>query len=216
MSRLLIVEEDAAVRAAFRQLLDAEASISEITEASSENEALQLLAQLEWDLVLLSSPTSSSTIDTLERVVLSHPNVCVLVISAPPEPQQARRVLSLGARGYICAATAVTELVRAVHVVLGGRRCVSISLADSMAADLEQIEDQPLRIRLSSREYQIFCKIARGDAITHIATELGLSIKTVSTYRSRIMEKMNFRSNADIEAYALKAKLPHAEQELLK
>jgi len=136
-------------------------------------------------------------------------------VSDPPEPQQARRVLSLGARGYICSASAATELVRAVHVVLGGRRCVSIALADSIAADLEQIEDQPLRTMLSTREYQIFCKIARGGTVTRIAAELHLSIKTVSTYRSRIMEKLNFRSNADIEAYA-QAKVLLVGQDLVK
>jgi two-component system, NarL family, invasion response regulator UvrY len=215
MPRILIVEKEMAARSAFRRLLDSEAIISEVGEASSENDALQLLARLDWDLVLLSGWMANGTVDILQRIVLHHPNVCVVVISARPEPQQARRMLSLGARGYICAASAATELVRAVHVVLGGRRCVSISLADSMAADLEQIEDQPLRTTLSTREYQIFCKIARGDTITRIAAELSLSIKTVSTYRSRILEKMNFRSNADIEAYA-KAKPLLVGQELVK
>jgi two-component system invasion response regulator UvrY len=91
--------------------------------------------------------------------------------------------------------------------VLGGRRYVSTSLAKAIAADLEQVADQPLRARLSSREYQIFCKIAAGFSVSAIAEELSLSVKTVSTYRTRILEKMAFTSNADIVGYPLQKEL---------
>jgi DNA-binding NarL/FixJ family response regulator len=212
MPRILIVEKDAAVGAALCDILRAEIS-AEIAYVGSANEALELLRDPQWDLVLLSSRTPNVALVPLERIVLAHPNRPVLVIGVLPEPPDARNLLAAGARGYLCAGAVADELTSAVRVVLGGRRYVDLSLVAAMAADLQQIEDQPLHTRLSAREFQIFCKIARGQTVSYIAEELCLSVKTVSTYRARIMEKTNFRTNADITAYALKARLMDVEQE---
>ena len=142
----------------------------------------------------------------LRSLLERFPKVRVLIMSGLPEAQYARNVLRAGASGYLSKGGSPEELLKAVRTVLVGRRYVSASLAESMAADLESTHDQnqPLHERLSVREFQIFGKLAAGAGVGEIADELSLSVKTVSTYRSRILEKMNFNSNADMTAYALR------------
>ena len=113
-------------------------------------------------------------------------------------------VLKSGASGYISKESAPEELLKATHTVLGGRRYVSATLAEQLVTDLDIDSDKPIHSKLSEREFQIFCKLASGKAVSDIAHELCLSVKTVSTYRSRVLEKMNFVSNADITTYALR------------
>jgi two-component system invasion response regulator UvrY len=128
----------------------------------------------------------------------------VLVMSGLPEQQYAVNVLRAGASGYLSKDSAPEELMKAVRTVLSGRRYVSAALAEILVADLDGDPDKPLHARLSTREFQIFCKIAAGRGVSDIANELSLSVKTVSTYRSRILEKMSFTANADITSYALR------------
>ena len=126
-------------------------------------------------------------------------------MSGLSEAQYARVVIREGARGYLCKTGDLAELLRAVRVVLAGRRYISNTLAEAMAADLESNLDpnQPPHDRLSVRERQVFAKLAAGDGVSAIARELILSVKTVSTYRTRILEKMGFQSNAEITCYAI-------------
>ena len=162
------------------------------------------------DLLLMDiNMPDRSGIDILRHVGSGYPSVRVLIVSGLPEEQYARNVLRAGARGYLSKGSSPDELLRAVRLVLHGSRYVSASIAESMAADLDKPLDhqQPLHTALSTREFQIFRKIASGAPLSGIAKELSLSIKTVSTYRTRILEKMAFRTNADITGYALRSGL---------
>jgi DNA-binding NarL/FixJ family response regulator len=130
--------------------------------------------------------------------------VRVLVVSGYPERQYAVNVLKAGASGYLPKDGSPDELLKAVGQVLSGRRYVSASLAELLVTELDTDHDRPLHAGLSEREFQIFCKLASGQSVSEIASELSLSVKTVSTYRTRVLEKMAFKSNADITSYALR------------
>jgi len=205
MSRIIIADDHAVVRAGYRQFLEEQADITEIGEAASGNEVLDRLRAQHWDALLLDiHMPDRGGLDILRRVSSGYPKVRVLVISGLPEEQYARNVLQAGASGYLSKNTAPEELLKAVRLILAGRRYISASLAEVLAADLTEDSEGPLHSRLSAREFQIFCKLARGSRGSDIADELHLSVKTVSTYRSRILEKMTFKSNADITAYSLR------------
>lgn len=210
MSRILIADDHAVVRAGYRQFLQTEPNISHVAEASSGSEVLAKLSDEAWDLVLLDiQMPEHNGIEILRHIHATYPATRVLVMSGLPESQYARNVIRAGASGYLSKDGAADEMMRAVRMVLSGRRYVSGALAEIMAADLDGDADKPLHARLSKREFEIFCKIATGCGVSAIAGELGLSVKTISTYRSRIMEKLAFTSNADITAYALRNELIH-------
>jgi two-component system, NarL family, invasion response regulator UvrY len=210
MSRVLIADDHAVVRAGYKQFLEAEPSITEVGEAASGTETLNVLRRKEWHLLLMDiHMPDRSGLDILSHVSAGYPELRVLIMSGLPEEQYARNVLRAGASGYLSKGGSSEELLTAVRLVLRGRRYVSASLAESMAAELNHPRDHhaPLHSVLSDREFQIFRKLAAGAAITRIAEELSLSVKTVSTYRSRILEKTRFTSNADMTAYALRSGL---------
>ena len=151
-----------------------------------------------------------SGIDILRYVITGYPDVRVLIMSGLPEEQYARAVLRAGARGYLSKGGSPEELSKAGGLGLNGSRYVSDALAESLAAELEKPrnqDQQPPHTALSSREFQIFRKLAIGAPVSGIAKELSLSVKTVSTYRSKILEKMAFNSNADLTGYALRSGL---------
>jgi len=207
MSRVLIADDHEVVRAGCRQFLEAEPSITEIGEAGSGSETLDVLRLKRWHLLLMDiHMPDRGGLDILQHVIKGYPEVRVLIMSALPEEQYGRMVLRAGASGYLSKDGSSKELLKAVRTVLSGRRYVSESLAQSMATNLENPRDQdkPPHSALSRREFQIFCKLAFGAPVSDIAVELSLSVKTVSTYRSRILEKMNFTSNAAITSYALR------------
>lgn len=205
MSRVLIADDHAVVRAGFKQFLEADPAISAVGEAASGNETLDCLRRQDWDLVLLDiHMPDRSGLDVLRYIQTGHPGVRVLVMSGLPEQQYAVNVLRAGASGYLSKDSSPDELMKAVRAVLAGRRYVSTALAEILVADLDGESDKPLHARLSAREFQIFCKLAAGRGVSDIANELSLSVKTVSTYRSRILEKMSFSANADITSYALR------------
>jgi len=210
MSTILIADDHALVRAGYRQFLEAEAGISEIGEAASGDEPLNQLRRKRWNLLLLDiHMPNRSGLDILKHVRSGYPDVPVLIMSALPEDQYARNVLRAGARGYLSKGGSAEELVQAVRTVLGGRRYISSALAEAMAADIGVPEQQakPAHGDLSSREFQVFCKLASGAAIARIAAELRLSAKTVSTYRTRVLEKMKMTCNADLTSYAMRSGL---------
>lgn len=205
MASIIIADDHPLVRAGLRQILGEDATVKAVAEAATGRETLDLLRSGTWDLVLLDlNMPDRSGLDILRHIQASHPGVRVLVLSGLPESQYAINVLRAGAAGYLGKEAAPEELLKAVRTVLAGRRYVSPALAELLVTTLDEDPDVPLHSRLSEREFQIFCKLAAGQAVSAIATELCLSVKTVSTYRSRVLEKMNFKANADITAYALR------------
>jgi len=205
VASILIADDHAVVRAGLRQFLDEDSNIVEVGEAASGGETLDQLRAKDWDLVLLDiNMPDRSGIDVLRHIRSGYPRVRVLVLSGLPERQYALNVLRAGASGYLAKDAAADELMRAVHTVLNGRRYVSASLAELLVEDLDADRDKPLHESLSAREFQIFCKLSAGRGVSEIAKELSLSVKTVSTYRTRILEKMKFTTNADLTSYALR------------
>jgi two-component system, NarL family, invasion response regulator UvrY len=205
MTTVLIADDHSLIRNGLRQLLAQDHSIKNIGEAKTGSDTIDKLQSQHWDLLILDiNMPDRSGIDILRQVRATHPETRVLVLSGFPEKQYAVNVLRAGASGYINKEMAPDELLTAVRNVLQGRRYVSPALAELLVNGLDDDQDKPMHSRLSEREFQIFCKIAAGQAVSDIADELCISVKTVSTYRSRILEKMNFSTNADLTTYALR------------
>jgi two-component system, NarL family, invasion response regulator UvrY len=205
MARVLIADDHAVVRAGLRQFLEEDRGIVEIGEASTGREALDALRRGGWDLLILDiNMPDRSGLDILSHIRAAGHNTRVLVMSGLPERQYALNVLRAGARGYLSKDGAPEELLKAVRTILEGRRYVSPALAELLVSELDQDADKPLHSRLSEREFQVLCKLAAGRAVSDIAGELCLSVKTVSTYRTRVLEKMHLETNADLTTYALR------------
>jgi len=205
MATVLIADDHAMIRAGLRQWLEHDRSIDAIAEASTGAETLQQLRDGRWDLVILDiNMPDRSGIDILRHIRSGHPESRVLVISGFSEKQYAINVLRAGAAGYLAKDQAPEEFMRAVHTVLAGRRFVSAALSEMLVSALDAPTEQPLHAALSQREFQILCKLAVGRSVSEISRELCISVKTVSTYRARVLEKMKFDTNADLTAYALK------------
>ena len=205
MAKVLVADDHAMIRAGLRRWLEQDRSIEAVGEATTGAETLQQLREAAWDLVVLDiNMPDRSGIDILRHIRSGHPNARVLVISAFSEKQYAIYALRAGAAGYLAKDQAAEDFMRAIHTLLAGRRFVSATLADMLVGALDVPADQPLHSTLSQREFQILCKLAVGRSVSEIARELCISVKTVSTYRARILEKMNFSTNADLTAYALR------------
>jgi DNA-binding NarL/FixJ family response regulator len=205
MARVLIADDHAMVRAGLRRWLEEDRSIEAVAEAATGAETLQQLREGNWDLVVLDiNMPDRSGMDILRHIRSGHPDCRVLVISAFSEKQYAIYALRAGAAGYVAKDQAPEDFMRAVHTVLAGRRFVSAALAEMLVSALDEPADRPLHAALSQREFQILCKLAVGRTVSEIAHELCISVKTVSTYRARVLEKMNFTTNADLTTYALK------------
>ena len=208
MVRILLADDHAIVRRGLVQLLQDELPGCHIGEAASGTEVLDELRRDRWNLLILDiQMPDRGGVDILHQVRASYPDTRVLILSAFPEKQYAVNLLRAGASGYLNKEMAPEELANAVRTTLAGRRHVSPAVAELLVAELDQDSGQPAHASLSEREFQIFRKLAAGQAVSDIAGELSLSAKTVSTYRSRILEKMGFTSNADITAYALRNQL---------
>jgi DNA-binding NarL/FixJ family response regulator len=205
MTRILIADDHALVRAGLKQFLQEDRRDIQVAEASSGQQTLDMLRGGNFDLLILDiNMPDRGGLDILKHVRSGYPNTKVLVLSGYPERQYAVNVLKAGASGYLSKDGAPAELTKAVAQVLAGKRYVSASLAEILVSELDVDHDKPLHADLSEREFQIFCKLAAGQSVSEIAHELSLSVKTVSTYRTRVLEKMCFRSNADITSYAVR------------
>ncbi len=202
MIRILIADDHAIVRAGLKQFIAGAGDLQVTGEASSGAEAIELVRNGEFDIVLLDiRMPDGSGIDTLRRLKAMRPELSVLMLSGFAEEQYALNLLRAGAAGYVNKEAAPSELVKAIRTVLVGRKYVSPELAQILATG---VTGETLHAQLSQREFQIFCKLASGESASKIADELLISVKTVSTYRTRILEKMNLKSNADITYYAIK------------
>jgi DNA-binding NarL/FixJ family response regulator len=205
MVKVLIADDHAVVRAGLRQFLEEDPGIGEIGEASTGREVLEALRAGRWDLLILDiNMPDRSGLDILSHIRAAGFATRVLVMSGLPERQYALNVLRAGARGYLSKDGAPEELLKAVRAILDGRRYVSPALAEMLVSELDQDVEKPLHARLSEREFQVLCKLAAGRAVSDIAGELCLSVKTVSTYRTRVLEKMHLQTNADLTTYALR------------
>ena len=205
MIRILIADDHAIVRAGLRQFIADQVDMEVTAEAASGSETVSAVRAADFDVVLLDiSMPDKNGIDTLRLLRHVKPELPVLMLSAYGEDQYAVNLLRAGASGYLNKEAASTQLVGAIRTVVRGRKFVSPALAQILADGVTGDADKPLHGELSQREFQIFCKIAAGAAVSKIADELHLSVKTVSTYRTRVLEKMGMKSNADLTYYAIK------------
>ena len=203
MTRILLVDDHAVVREGLKQIL-AE-SIPGVTfgEAATGDEALEEARNSRWDVVILDmSLPCRSGIDVLKELRQIHPHLPVLVLSMYPEEQFAVRALKAGASGYVTKRTAAHQIAAAVRRVLAGGKYVSASLAERLVEELGTGPEAPHE-RLSDREFQVFRMLATAKTVKQISEELSISRQSVSTYRTRILEKTGFRTNDELTEYAL-------------
>ena len=208
MIRVLIVDDHAVVRRGLRQILQEHPDTAAVDEAANGQEALAGVRKGNYDLVLLDiSMPGISGIDVLKQIKAERPTLPVLMLSMHPEEQYAVRALKAGASGYLTKETAPEQLMSAVTRILEGRKYVSETLAEHIASGLGRTGGRLPHQDLSDREFQILRMLASGLTVTEIGRALNLSAKTVSTYRTRLLSKMGFHSNADITRYAVQNKL---------
>src|SRR5437763_2729258 len=206
--KILLADDHTVVRHGLKQILADEFKRATFGEARNAQEALDLVWKDNWDVVILDiTMPGRSGLEVLKEIKKSKPKIPVLMLSMHPEDQFAVRLLKIGAAGYMTKESAPNELVGAVKKVVNGGRYVSPSLAEKMASYLAVDVHTPPHERLSDREFLVLRHIASGKTPTAIAKELGLSVKTVSTYRTRILEKMSMANSAELTHYAIQNNL---------
>lgn len=208
MINVLIADDHAIVRKGLRQLLHEEYPTSKIEEVGDAESLVAKVISNKWDVVICDmSMPGRSGLDALHQIKQLSPSLPVLIMSMYPEDQYALRVLKAGASGYLGKDTIHDELIKAVQTVLLGRKFITPTIAEKLADAFNTDSDSLPHEFLSDREFDVFKLLASGKSVSEIAEQLSLSVTTVSTYRSRIMEKMNMRSNAELTKYALEQKL---------
>ena len=204
MIRALIADDHAVVRQGLKLILGDTPEMVVAGEATNGQEVLDKVRAETWDIVVLDiSMPDRSGLDILKQLRSERPKLPVLVLSMYSEDQYARRVLKAGAAGYVTKDTAADELVRAIRKVVSGGRYVSSFLAEKLAFEIGTDSSRLPHEILSDREFQVLRLIATGKSVTEIAAQLCLSVKTVSTYRARTLEKMNLGTNAELIHYAM-------------
>ena len=202
--RILIADDHAVVRHGLTDILGRALPGASFGEAGSGPQALESLRKGHWDAVVLDvTMPGRSGLELLKDIKAAYPGLNVLMLSMHPEEEYARRALRAGAAGYLTKDSASDELVAAVRRVLDGGRYVSPSLAEALASDLQAGAARALHDQLTDREYEILCLIASGKSVAQIGKELSLGLKTISTYRARVLRKMNMRTDADLIRYAV-------------
>lgn len=208
MIRLLVVDDHAVVRGGIRHAVQETADIVVAGEAANGAEALEKAGARSFDVVLLDiSMPGRGGLEVLKELRQRDGGTPVLILSIYPEEQYAVRALRSGAAGYLTKESAPEELVAAIRKVAAGGKYVSAALAERLATTIAAPVGGPLHEQLSDREYQIMCMMASGRTQTQIAEELSLSVKTISTYRARVLAKTGLKSNAEITRYAIEQKL---------
>ena len=205
MVKILLVDDQELIRAGLKQLLQASLGKITIGEAATAPDALSHVLQQPWDLAITDITLSGgSGLDLLTEFRKLCPEMPVLVLSVLSEDEIAVRVLKAGAAGFVHKETTGEELVKAVKKVLAGGKYISQSLAEKLAMQISSpLADDPHK-KLSDREYLVLTMLSSGKTLTQIARILSLSIKTISTYRSRVLQKMRLANNAELTRYALK------------
>lgn len=208
MSKILLVDDHAAIRQGIAQLLVARGLFAEAVEASTGAEALTQIERGDWTMVLLDiSLPDMSGVEVLRRIKRRMPAVPVLMFSMYREDQYAVRALKAGASGYLSKTASAAELATAMSQIAAGRKYVSASLAEALADYISTDVDQLPHEKLSNREYQTLCMLGSGKRLTDVANVLSLSVKTVSVYRSRLLEKLGLANNAELTYYVMRNQL---------
>lgn len=205
MIKILIADDHAVVREGIKRILADIDDLVVVGEAGTPPELLAAATRGEADILLMDlAMPGASGLELLHDLRRQAPDLPVLVLSMYPEEQYAVRALMAGASGYINKGSPPTELIRAIRTVAAGHRYITPKVADNLASHVAASATRPQHATLSNREYQVLCLIASGKSVGDIARELSLSVKTISTFRSRILRKLSLRHNADLTRYALK------------
>lgn len=208
MIKVLIADDHAVVRRGIRQILSEDSFIQVLGEAANSDEIMEQLYDQEWDILILDLiMPGKNGLDSLIEIKQRKPDLKVLVLSMHPEEEIAIRALKTGAAGYLNKDSVPSELIRAVRKIHAGGRYISGSLAESIFMSINKDMSPEPHKELSEREFQVLCLIASGNTLSDIAQELSISVKTVSTYRTRVLEKMAMKTNVELTHYAIKHKL---------
>lgn len=204
MLKILLADDHAVVRKGVKQILAENFTQASFGEAQNIHELLEIVDREHWDIVVLDlSMPGGNGLEALKQIKHNHSQLPVLILSMFPEDQYAVRTIRAGAAGYLNKESAPEELVQAIRKILHGGKYISASVADELVLHARHEDDQPIHKHLSDREYQVLCLIASGKEVKEISTELGLSAKTISTYRARLLDKMNMKTNAELTYYAI-------------
>lgn len=208
MIKILIVDDHPIVRQGLRQSLSECPDITVLDEAGDGVMALNKISTSPVDLVLLDiSIPGRGGIEILKDIKMNYPKLPVLILSMHPEDQYGVRAIKAGASGYVNKASSPDELVEAIRKAASGRRYISETLADNLVMDIKKESDKPFHRLLSDREFEVFKLIAQGKTVSEVAEQLFLSVKTISTYRTRILLKTGMKTNAELTHYAIKNEL---------
>jgi two-component system, NarL family, invasion response regulator UvrY len=206
--RVGIVDDHGIVRSGLRQFFEEESDLEVVGEAASGRAAIDLVRTTEIDVLLMDiSMPGQSGIDAMAMIRAKAPDLAIIILSGYPEEHYAIGLIRQGASGYLNKQDDPSEIVKAIRVVAQGRRYITPTVADLLAQQLNRPDAAHPHEQLSEREFQVFLRLAKGETVGDIAVALSLSVKTVSTYRTRIMEKMVLSSNSDLTYYALKRTL---------
>jgi DNA-binding NarL/FixJ family response regulator len=204
MTKLLIADDHVLIREGLKKILKEAPDMSVVCEAGDGRELFEGLKKHPVDVVILDiSLPGKSGLELLKDIKQDYPQLPVLILSMHPEDRFAVRALKAGAAGYVTKEGAAQELILALRKVIQGRKYVSPTLAEKLATELDLASDRPPHESLSDREYQVLCLIASGKTVKEISGELFLSVSTVNTYRTRILEKMNMKTDAELIRYAI-------------
>ena len=204
MTRALIVDDHTITRAGLRRILSDTASSIIVGEAANGAQALEMVISQEWDIVMLDiGLPDRSGLDVLKAIKKARPALPVLVLSMYPVDQYALRVLRAGGAGYLTKESAPDQLLEAVHRVTAGLRYITPEVAECIAQDWNRNPVQSVHETLSDREFEVMRLIASGRSVGDIAKDLSLSVKTISTYRTRVLQKLDLRHNAELTHYAV-------------
>lgn len=208
MIKVLIADDHPIVRAGLKQVIERSPDMRVAGEALDGREVLEKVSHEEWDILILDfSMPGKSGLDVIKELRRERPGLPILVLSMHPEAELAPRLLKAGVSGYLMKESATTELVNAIRKIHAGGRYVSPALGEKLAGDLAFESGRQGHERLSDREYQVLLCIAGGKTAQEIALELSLSVKTVRTYRDRVMEKLSLKNDVEISRYAQQHRL---------
>lgn len=208
MIKILVADDHAIVREGLKQIVAEESDLKVTGEASDAKEVIELISKNNFDIAIIDiNMPGKSGLDLLKDMKIQFPNIPILILSMYAEELYGIRALKAGASGYLKKASAPDELVAAIKKIVGGGKYISQTLAEKLADSVDFKHEKQPHENLSDREYEVMCKIASGESAEQIAKDLAISVHTFYTYRNRIFEKMNFKSNVELTQYVIGNKL---------